>query len=113
MVNMYGHDYAINFDSNNYIIVKTNFKLGSLEFVMKWCSDLIKKALKLMLLIVFILHHSSLINENRFYYFNEVPFFFILFTGFYIIAGFSVDTITLLSLLLNFLITIIFISFPF
>ena len=53
-----GNDYAINFDSNDYIVLKPNSELGFLELVLKGGLDFTKKALELILLMVFTLHNN-------------------------------------------------------
>ena len=43
MINTYKNDYTINFNSNNYMILKLNSELKSSELVLKRDSDFTKK----------------------------------------------------------------------
>ena len=54
-----GNIYVINFDANDYIVLKPNSELGFLELVLKKGLDFTKKVLELILLMVFTLHNNQ------------------------------------------------------
>ena len=53
------NDCVIDFDSNNYIVLKLNSKLGFSELVLNRGPDFIKKVSTLIFLIVFTLHNNE------------------------------------------------------
>ena len=56
--NTYKNDYIINFNLNNYIILKLNSELRFLELVLKRGFNFTKKTLELILLMVFTLYNN-------------------------------------------------------
>ena len=58
MSNTYRNDRAINFDSNDYIILKSSFELRALELILNVALNFTKRTLELILLMVFTLHNN-------------------------------------------------------